>query len=80
MKRLLIVLASLLTLFSGAPVSAAGSANNFYFSDAKFDYTLGKDAEYYHPDCPNVPWNEEKQPFGYSGVTRLFEKMTEALA
>ena len=47
-------------------------------SDA--DLTLGKDAEYYHPDCPNVPWNEEKQPFGYSGVTGLFEKMTEALA
>ena len=47
-------------------------------SDA--DLTIGKDAEYYHPDCPNVPWNEEKQPFGYSGVTKLFEKMTEALA
>jgi nitrogenase molybdenum-cofactor synthesis protein NifE len=49
-------------------------------SRADADLTLGKDAEYYHPDCPNVPWNEEKQPFGYSGVTRLFEKMTEALA
>ena len=49
-------------------------------SRAEADLTLGKDAEYYHPDCPNVPWNEEKQPFGYSGVTHLFEKMTEALA
>ena len=49
-------------------------------SSAAADLTLGKDAEYYHPDCPNVPWNEEKQPFGYAGVTGLFEKMTEALA
>ncbi|MBQ3305845.1 DUF2207 domain-containing protein [Candidatus Saccharibacteria bacterium] len=28
-----------------APVNAAGNANSFYFSDAKFDYTLGKDTE-----------------------------------
>ena len=49
-------------------------------SAARADLTLGKDAEYYHPDCPNVPWNEEKQPFGYTAVTSLFEKMTEALA
>ena len=49
-------------------------------STADADLTLGKDAEYYHPDCPNVPWNEERQPFGYAGVTRLFAEMAAALS
>ena len=49
-------------------------------SEADVDLTIGKDAEYYHPDCPNVPWNEESQPFGYAGVTAMFERMTEALS
>ena len=48
-------------------------------SNAEVSLTIGKDAEYYHPDCPNVPWNEEKQPFGYAGVTALFTQMREAL-
>jgi nitrogenase molybdenum-cofactor synthesis protein NifE len=48
-------------------------------SNAGVSLTIGKDAEYYHPDCTNVPWNEEKQPFGYAGVTALFTKMSEAL-
>ena len=48
-------------------------------SNAEVSLTIGKDAEYYHPDCPNVPWNEEKQPFGYAGVTALFTQMSEAL-
>ena len=48
-------------------------------STADVDLTIGKDAEYYHPDCPNVPWNGESQPFGYAGVTALFEEMAAAL-
>ncbi len=40
--------------------------------------TLGKDAGYYHPDGVNVPWNDEQQPFGYRGLTRLFERLAEA--
>lgn len=53
---------------------------NYDCGNADADLTIGKDAEYYHPDCPNVPWNEEKQPFGYAGVTALFEQMTAALS
>ncbi len=53
---------------------------NYDCSNVHADLTIGKDAEYYHPDCPNVPWNEEKQPFGYAGVTALFEQMTAALS
>ncbi|MBQ6621250.1 MAG: oxidoreductase [Mogibacterium sp.] len=44
------------------------------------DLTIGKDAVYYHPDQPNVPWNSDRQPFGYAGVRRLYRELREALA
>ena len=47
--------------------------------EGEIDITIGKDAEYYHPGCANVPWNQERQPFGYSGLRHLFEELTEAL-
>ncbi len=31
--------------------------------------TIGKDAGYYHPNQPNVIWNQDRQPYGYAGVT-----------
>jgi nitrogenase molybdenum-cofactor synthesis protein NifE len=43
------------------------------------DLTIGKDAAYYHPDSMNIPWNEERQPFGYAGLTHLFEEFMEAM-
>lgn len=46
---------------------------------ARADVTIGKDAGYYHPGCPNIPWNEDRQPFGYAGVRRLFEALEEAM-
>ena len=39
---------------------------------------IGKDASYYHQNCPNVMWNQDRQPYGYAGVRRLFEALTEA--
>ena len=39
--------------------------------------TIGKDAGYYHKNCPNVLWNGERQPYGYAGVRRLFEALAE---
>lgn len=48
-------------------------------SEEKIDITIGKDAEYYHPDCVNVPWNEDIQPFGYAGVKKLFEELKNSL-
>ena len=39
---------------------------------------IGKDAAYYHQNCPNVMWNQDRQPYGYAGVRRLFEALTEA--
>lgn len=43
------------------------------------DITIGKDAQYYHPDSINVPWNQEQQPFGYSGLRHLFEELTKVM-
>lgn len=39
---------------------------------------IGKDAVYYHQNCPNVMWNQDRRPYGYAGVRRLFEALTEA--
>lgn len=43
------------------------------------DLTLGKDAGYYHGDCPNLTWNSDEQPFGYAGVKSLFEAMERVM-
>lgn len=43
------------------------------------DATIGKDAGYYHQDAPNVPWNEDRQYFGYSAVTALFAALERAM-
>ena len=47
--------------------------------EEKIDITIGKDAQYYHPDCANVPWNHDIQPFGYAGVKKLFEELKHSL-
>ena len=40
---------------------------------------LGKDAAHYHPETAQVNWNEDRQPFGYAGVRKLYEAMEAAL-
>lgn len=49
-------------------------------SAAAIDVTIGKDAGYYHPGCPNLPWNQDVQPFGYAGVTALYGALETLLA
>ena len=44
----------------------------------QIDVTIGVDAGYYHPDLPNVMFNDEEQPFGYEGVTLLMEQLSAA--
>ncbi len=48
-------------------------------SRAHADVTIGKDAGYYHPDCPNLPWNQDVQPFGYAGLRGLFAALDALL-
>ena len=52
---------------------------NYDSSQAHADVTIGKDAGYYHPGCPNLPWNQDVQPFGYAGVRQLFAALEELL-
>ena len=52
---------------------------NYACAEGRLDLTIGKDAAYYHPGCPNVPWNDENKPFGFAGVTELFARMEKAL-
>lgn len=44
------------------------------------DVTLGKDAGYYHPNCPNLTWNSDKQPFGYGGLQALMQALETLLS
>ena len=46
-------------------------------SGSGVNLTIGKDAGYYHRDQPNAVWNQDRQPYGYAGVRRLFEILTE---
>lgn len=48
-------------------------------SSEDVDLTIGKDAKWYHPDKPNLPWNQDKQPFGYGGLQLLFTQLTRLL-
>ena len=50
-----------------------------YYDKSQYgvNMTIGKDAGYYHKECSNVLWNEERQPYGYAGVRRLFEALAE---
>lgn len=49
-----------------------------YERRTQIDVTIGVDAGYYHPDLPNVMFNDEEQPFGYEGVTLLMEQLSAA--
>ena len=52
----------------------------YAIGEGSADLTIGKDASYYHPDTPNVPWNSDIQPFGYSGVVSLFRELDQAMS
>ncbi len=52
---------------------------NYGIGTKKSDFTLGKDAAYYHPGCPGLDWNEENKPFGFSGIKKLFNRIKEVM-
>ena len=49
---------------------------NFDRDTSGVDVALGPDAGYYLPRVRNVPWNRERQPFGYRGLTALRGEVT----
>lgn len=48
-------------------------------SGSEADITIGKDAGYYCPGKPNIPWNSDIKPFGYQGVIDLMKAIKDAL-
>ena len=40
---------------------------------------LGRDAGWYHPDYPCLLWGQDIQPFGFMGVCRFFEALSETV-
>ena len=52
-----------------------------YYDPAECTATvsIGKDAGYYHPECPNLSWNSDVQPYGYAGLRRLMQALLEVL-
>lgn len=42
------------------------------------DFTIGKDAAYYHPHAIGIQWKEDIQPFGFAGIKKLFTRLLEA--
>lgn len=49
-----------------------------YEEAAPVDMTIGGDAQWYHPTAPNLPWNSDRQPFGYKGVELFFKALKTA--
>ena len=50
-----------------------------YRRECALDAVVGNDAMYYHRDLPGIGFQEEAQPFGYRGVTLLFEELDAVL-
>lgn len=50
-----------------------------YRRTCDLDAVIGNDAMYYHKDIAGIGFQEEEQPFGYRGVTMLFDKLAAAL-
>lgn len=48
-------------------------------SDSKAHISLGKDAAFYCPDIPNIPWNSDIQPFGFQGITKLMNEINKTM-
>ena len=49
-------------------------------STCPVDFSLGKDARWYHPEAAGLDWNSDVQPFGYAGVKQLFDALSEVSA
>jgi len=49
-------------------------------NENRADVYVGRDAGFYHSELCGVYWNEERQPFGYRGLSELFAQLDRALS
>lgn len=75
-------LAKIARLSPGTHIYSNLSPSMLYYDPSRtpVDVVIGKDAAYSHPGVPAVPWNEEPQPFGYTGVKALFDALERSMA
>ena len=50
-----------------------------YIPSDEIDAVIGADACYYHSGKPGAQFNGEQQPFGYRGITMLFDELDKVL-
>ncbi len=50
---------------------------HYAIGQGKADVTIGRDAAYYHPEVPNVPFSQDEKPFGYYGLCKLLNAVME---
>ncbi|MBP5192708.1 MAG: oxidoreductase [Eubacterium sp.] len=55
------------------------SPSMLHYEEEKVDCYIGADSAYYHPDIPGIDWCDDEQPFGYDGVIKLFNRLSEKL-
>lgn len=53
------------------------SPTMMFYEEEKVDMYIGSDCKYYHPDTPGIEWCDDKQPFGYDAVIKLFEQLDQ---
>ncbi|MBQ7606435.1 MAG: hypothetical protein IJU76_00385 [Desulfovibrionaceae bacterium] len=46
----------------------------------KVTFAIGRDACFYHPECPGIAFCDEAQPFGYQGIKSLITAIEHAAA
>ncbi len=51
---------------------------NYRIGQEKSNFSLGRDAEYWLPEAANIPWNSERQPFGFDGLVKLLDEIDAA--
>lgn len=44
------------------------------------DFAVGRDACWYHQECPGMEWCPTEQPFGYAGVASFCREAAQALS
>ena len=50
------------------------------YKNDDIDCYIGSDCAYYFPDKPGIEWCDDTEPFGYQGVSDLFDALDEVLS
>lgn len=71
----------LASLYPEVPVYTGISPSMInYENDVRAELAIGKDGALYCPAAAPVEWNQELQPFGYTGLSGLLSKIREVLS